>query len=149
MATTKKNTDSITLDLMRQVEKQKKEISNAERPNWITNCSFSYTEKSSDAINIHVESNVRTLICIAAFLNSKEAAYKKAASILGVEDDTFTWGGFTTQNWIDDLKLRINKIQINSKKKKLEVLESRLNAIISPELKAQMELESIASELNS
>jgi len=144
---TKNNTDNLTLELIKQVAKQKEEISKAERPTWITNCSFSYTERPSDAINIHVESNIRNLVCIAAFLKEKEKSYKEAAEALGVDAPAFTWGHHSVNEWLEDLKLRINKIQISFKKKKLELLESRLNAIISPELKAKMELEAIASEL--
>lgn len=143
----KTSTDDMTLELIKQVAKQKEEISKAERPTWITNCSFSYTEKSSDAINLHVESNIRNLVCIAAFLKEKEKSYQEAAETLGVEAPAFTWGGHSVKEWLEDLKLRINKIQIASKRKKLETLENRLNAIISPELKAKMELEAIASEL--
>lgn len=147
MATKKTTTDQKTLELIREVAKQKEEISKAERPSWTTNCSFSYTERPSDAVNIHVESNIRNLVCIAAFLKEKEKSYREAAEALGVEAPAFTWSGYAVSDWLSDLKLRINKIQIASKKKKLETLETRLNAIISPELRAQMELEAIASEL--
>jgi len=145
--TTKNNTDNLTLELIKQVAKQKEEISKAERPTWITNCSFSFTERPNDAINIHVESSIKNLVCIAAFLKEKEKSYKEAAEALGVDAPAFTWGCHSVNEWLEDLKLRINKIQISSKKKKLELLEARLNAIISPELRAKMELEAIANEL--
>lgn len=142
-------TDKKTLDLIQLVKTQKAEIAKAERPNWKTNRSFSYVEGSSQIINLAVESNVKNLILIAAFLQDKELSYKKAATALGVENPgEFTWGGSPVADWIDDLKLRIAKIQIEAKKKKLELLESRLNAVISPELRAEMELEAIASELS-
>ncbi len=48
---------------------------------------------------------------------------------------------------MEDIKTRINKIQIVSKRKKLEELEARLNSIISPSLKAEMEVDAIAAEL--
>lgn len=144
---TNSNTDQLTLNLIQEVKKQKEEIAKAEKPNWITNCSFSYTEKPNDATNIHVEANIRNLVCIAAFLKERERAYKEAAETLGVDAPAFTWGGFSVNDWLEDLKMRINKIQIASKRKKLEALEARLNAIISPELRAKMELEAIANEL--
>lgn len=148
MATTKTKTDSKTLQLIQEVAKQKAEISKAEKSAYSTNCSFSYTEKGSDAVNIHVESNIRNLICIAAFLKDKERSYKEAAEALSVSDaPAFTWGGFSVKDWTEDLKTRITKIQIATKRKKLETLEARLNAIISPELRAEMELEAIANEL--
>ncbi len=145
----KANTDKQTLDLIELVKKQKAEIAKAERPSWKTNRSFSYVEGSSQVVNLAVESSVKNLISIAAFLMNKEIDYAAAATVLGVEKpEPFTWGGYPVSEWMDDIKLRIAKIQIESKKKRLELLESRLNAVISPELKAKMELDAIASELN-
>lgn len=143
----KKQTDTKTLDLIREINRQKEEISKAEKPNWVTNCSFGYIEDSPNRINLHVESNLRNLISIGAFLLDKERSYKEAGEKLGVEADKFRWGGFSTDDWFEDLRTRINKIQIASKRKKLEALEARLNLIISPELRAEMELEAIQNEL--
>lgn len=142
-----KKTDDKTLDLIKLVNQQKAEIAKAEKPNWNTNCSFSYAENSSNVTNIHVEANIKNLICIASFLRDKENSYKETAKLLGVDAPEFTWDGFSTNDWINDIKMRINKIQITTKKKKLETLEARLNAIISPELRAELELKAIESEL--
>lgn len=144
-----KGADQKTLDLIALVAKQKAEISKAEKPNWKTNCSFSYVEgKVVDIISLHVESDVKKLIQIAAFLLDKEAGYLRAATTLGVETPPeFTWGNSSVSDWLDDIKNRIAKIEIVAKKKKLEALESRFNAIISPELRADLELKAIAAEL--
>ena len=143
-------TDNKTLDLIKEVNRQKAEISKAEKPNWITTCTFSYNEGaagSASATNLHVETNIRNIICIASFLMDKERSYLEAAKRLGVEAPVFTWQGFSVNDWVEDIKMRINKIQISSKRKKLETLEARLNSVISPELKAEMELDAIESEL--
>ena len=88
------------------------------------------------------------MISIAAFLKEREKSYKETAELLGVEGTPeFTWSSFTVQQWLDDIKARINKVQIATKKKALEHLETRLNAVISPELRAEMELEAISAEL--
>lgn len=143
-------TDKKTLDLINEVKKQKADIAKADRPQYRTNCSFAYVEGSSQTTNIQVESNIRNLICIASFLIDKEMSYKEAAKTLGVESaPEFTWGGFTTADWIEDLKTRITKAQIAIKRKKLEVLEDRLNKIISPDLRAELELAAITEELGS
>ena len=144
-----KKTDQQTLDLINEVNRRKKEISKLEKPNWCTNCSFGYTEGSATGrVNIQVESNIRNLINMAAFLREKERSYLLAADAMSIENPPpFTWDGFGVCDWIEDIKTRINKIQINSKKQKLEQLEMRLSSIISPELRAQMELEAIAKEM--
>lgn len=142
-------TDNLTMALISQVREQKAAIAKAERPQYKTNCSFQYVEgDTSKAINIHVENNVRSLILMAAFLLERASHYRDAAIRLGVEDvPKFSWCGFSSEDWIDDIRLRINKIQIAAQRLKLERLEARLNNIISPELRAKMELEDIASEL--
>lgn len=145
----KSSTDAQTLDLIKLVAKQKEEISKAERPSFRTNCSFSYTEgRSNDNINLQTVSDVKQLINIAAFILDKQSNYKEAAEKLAVESPPdFTWQSFTATDWLEDLKLRIGKVQIAAKKKKLEALEERLSKIVSPELRAKMELEAIQAEL--
>mgnify|MGYP001270327641 CR=1 FL=1 len=140
-------TDKQTMDLIKKVQQQKAEIEKAERPNWITNCSFSYVEGSAKTVNLHVCRDVREMVCIAAFLKDREKSYDAASKELGVEAPPFQWDGFTVKDWMSDIKTRIDKVQIESKKKKLETLEARLNKIVSPELRAKMELEAIAAEL--
>jgi hypothetical protein len=140
-------TDERTLQLIQEVAKQKEEISRAERPNWATNCSFKFVE-GGPSINLHVESDLRVLIEIYAHIERVEESYYKAVEQLGLRDyPAFSWGGFTASDWLKDVKSRISKIQISAKRKKLEALESRLNTIISPELRAELELEAISAQL--
>ena len=140
-------TDKLTLDLMNEVKKRKTEIAKAERPNWRTNCSFSYGEGDSKSVNIHVMQDVRQLVSIVAFLRAREQYYDLAAKELGVDAPSFKWSGFSVSDWVEDIKMRVNKIQIASKKTSLESLETRLNKIVSPALREEMELQAIRDEL--
>ena len=142
-------TDKKTLDLIALVKTKKEQIAQAEKPAYKTNCSFSFIEGNrSNATNLHTETDVRKLIGMAAHLLLLNDGYFAAANALEVENPPpFTWDGFTAAEWIGDIKMRITKVQIAAEKKKLEALEERLNKIISPELRAQLELEAIASEL--
>lgn len=143
-----KKMDEKTLSLIKEVNKRKAEIASLERPNWKTNCSFSYIEdKIVYPINIHVESSVMKLVSMAGFLVERKNAYKEAEKFLGLEAPEFSWMGFSVEDWISDIKTRIDKIQIADKRKKLDTLESRLNQIVSPELRAKLELEAIEAEL--
>lgn len=144
----KATADDKTLQLIQEVTKQKKEIATAERSRFVTNCNFSYFVGSPNVINLHVESSVETLVKIVAFLLERVGRYDEAAKFLGIESPPpFTWQGFPVSDWIADVKTRLGKVQIEAKKKKLEALEARLNSIVSPELRAQMELEAIEREL--
>lgn len=141
--------DAKILELIAEVNRRKEEIERIDRPNWRTNMSFSYDESSlNQSINLHVVSDVQVLVKIASFLVVRKDAYVDvAASFDLAEVPNFTWQGFPVQDWIADIELRIDKIQIGAKRKKLEALEASLEAIITPELRRQMELERIAKEL--
>ena len=81
-----------------------------------------------------------------AFIIDRKEKSENAAKELGV-DYKFTWLGFTVDEWKNDFQTRVNQISISEKRKELAEIEARLNAIISPELKAQMELEAISALL--
>lgn len=145
-----KETDKKTQDLIKEVNKRKAEIAKLERPNYKTNCTFTYIEGNlTGLINIHVESDVKKLVSIAGFVLDQRESFRRAAEKLQIDRvPDFTWNGFSIEDWLNDIQTRINKIQISTKKKNLETLEERLNKIISPELRAEMELEAIAGELS-
>ena len=139
--------DKLVQQLFEVAQKKKAEIAKAEKPNWITNCAFRYNKDSSASINLQVCADVEELISILGFLIEKENAFKAAQEILGTTHK-FKWGGFSVEDWTNDISTRITKIQIGNKKKELEVIESRLDKLVSPELKAQMELAEIQKLLS-
>ena len=141
-----KTTDEIVLDLLNKVEQKKKEIGASERPNWITNCSFGINpSNAAERINIQV-SDVNTLVSIYANLSLSYSAFEQAAKDLGVKAD-FKWQGFTFGDWAADIKTRLNQLQIKNKKDDLAKLEARVNALVSPEQRREMELKKLAAEL--
>ncbi len=144
-----KTADKKTLALIAEVKRRKEEIAQSERPTWRTNCSFSFSEgKQNDTVNLHVERDIQTLLKIVGFVNGKREEYEYAATVLGVENaPAFTWNGYSFDDWAADVKLRIGRVQLVAKRAKLQELETRLNAVVSPELRQQMELEAIEKEL--
>lgn len=150
MATTNQ-TDERVKALFDVVRARREEIAKIENPSWVTNCNFNYDPNAS---GVHTQSNIQTikevpaLVRILAFLLAQEEYFNKAADILLV-DDEFRWGGYTTAQWRQDINTRISKIRVSEKKAELKKLEDRLNAILSPELKAQLELEAIERELGT
>jgi hypothetical protein len=136
------NTDKIVQDLIKVIQNKKSAIAKAEKPNWLTNCSFRYDKGSASVINLQVCSDVVELTEILAFLYQKQESQKMANEMLGLTTP-FKWLGYTFDEWFSDIKTRLDKIQIVTKRKELEVLENRLDKLISPELKAQLELAEI------
>jgi len=136
------------LALIKEVNTQRQAIARAERPNYKTHCGY-YSHRFPN-VNLQVEANIRMLLMIAGELIETNSSYYLAADKMGVsvqDAPAFLWQGHSLEDWLNDIKLRIDKIQITSKQKKLEVLEERLNKIVSPELRAEMELEAIEKEL--
>lgn len=142
-----KTSDEIVQDLFKVVQLKKEEISKAERPNWITNGSFKYSKNSTESFNLQTITDVNVFINALAFLIDREKSFKEASEQLGVTGE-FDWFGYSVEDWRTDFKTRITKVQIGVKKKELEVLESRLDKLISPELRTQMELEEITKALS-
>ena len=139
--------DKLVQELFKVVQTKKAEIAKAEKPNWETNCAFRYNKDSSAATNLQVCADVEELVHILGFLCDRKAGFEKAQEITGTSLK-FKWLGFSFEDWASDIKTRIDKIQITNKKKELEVLESRLDKLVSPELKAKMELEEISKLLS-
>lgn len=145
-----KNTDQVVVKLIEEVTKRKAEIKSLERPSYKTNMAFSEREgELKDTVNLNVESSVAKLVSIAGFILAKELAFETAIEKLGLERIAFRWNGFSSEHWLADIQTRIAKINVSTKRKKLEELEARLDKIISPELKAQMELDSIMAEIDA
>jgi len=143
MATTR---DEKVQELFQIVQQKKSAIVKAEKPNWQTNCSFGYIKDSSQRTNIQILNDIDELAEILAFLIRREESHKQAVIKLGIESK-FKWMGFTMDQWESDIQTRIDKIQISKKKQELEQLESRLNSLVSPELRAEMELDEITKIL--
>lgn len=137
--------DAKIKELFEKVQTQKEAIAKAEKPNWETNCTF---DKNGDGnrINIQVVREPIELVKILAFLHKEEEIFSLAAKELGI-DIVYKHQGYTLNQWKTDLQARINKLNIEQEKNKLAMLETRLNGIISPEQKRQMELDEITKML--
>lgn len=140
--------DQTVLKLIEEINKRKSEIEKIKKPSYNTNCSFPFDEsRPNDNVALKVVKDINKLVEIVGFLKLKEDSFNKGCELLGVEKGVFKWGGFTVNEWVEDIKLLIDKLNISIKQKKLDTLEARLDKIISPELKAQMELDAIIKEL--
>lgn len=142
-----KTTDQKVRELFNTVQTKKLSIEKAERPCWLTGGNFGFSANSAhDRIDVKTTTDIRKIVEMFSFLIDRKEKSEKAASELGV-DYNFTWLGFTIDEWKNDFQTRVDQILIQEKRKELSDIESRLNAIISPELRAQMELEEITKIL--
>ncbi len=150
MATKAKTKDEMVLELLKEVNKQKLDIEKASKPTWETNCSFRFNVDSAHAaINIQTITDVKKLRDILAFLLERDSFSAQGSKILGLEDEPFTWLGFTLKEWEIDLTTRVNIIQIQIKRNKLANTEAKLNSLVSKEKRDELELQAIAEMLKN
>lgn len=138
-------------ELFAVLNKQKEAVAEAElesKKKWITNCSFPSVFGNTGPINIQTQS-VESLVGLFADLLTHKQSTTKAAIDLGipVAEDYNKWGGFSVDDWAEDFRTRIAKLQLASKKQELAALEKRLDAIVSPEQRRMYELAEITKSL--
>lgn len=121
------------------------EDNNNLKRSWVTTCSL-ILDNTSQPINIQVASEQKILEAYTYMLQMSDYKSEAAANLGMVFDNKIC--GFSVDDWLSDFKKRIAKINIRSKIQTYEVLESRLNAIVSPEQRREMELLAIMAELD-
>lgn len=138
------NKDEVIKELYYKIQSKKNEIeTSSAKPYWVTNCAFKYDSKSNEVINIQTSSDKGTLIHIAGWLIHQEELYYKGLKALDLKEEEYKWLGFTTEQWITDINTRISKITLGDKKKELKVLEDKLDKILPPAFRIELELETI------
>ena len=136
--------DKAVLLLIDKVSEKKEQIESAQNPQWETNCNLKI---DGENVNLRTVQTVEQLVNIAANVKVLQLGYEAAIEELG-GDTEFKYSGYTTEQWMADIKTRLSKLNIDKEKKNLSKLEQRLDKIISPELRAEMELAAIQKELD-
>lgn len=148
MTTATNSVDTKIDAMLASIKKQRSEVEALEKilkRSWETNGSFNY---GSNTVPTNIQTaSATTLQSILADLINKQNAMGQAAKILGIDSATNLISGFTYEQWEADFKKRVAKIQIDEKKKKLDAAEARLNVLVSPEKRREMELAELEAEL--
>jgi hypothetical protein len=140
--------DQKVQQLIQVVAQKKAAIAEAnKKPNWETNCSFSFgPDSAANRFNIQTVSDPNILVNALAFLIKEKGALEEANTRLGF-DGKFKWQGYSIEQWESDFKTRINKIQITQNQQELDITEAALNKLMSAEMKEELELEEISKRL--
>ncbi len=142
--------DSKINDLFNVLNAKKQQVEAAESAStrkWKTNGVFPPVfDSSTRGINIQTQS-APNLIGLLSDLLIRDRAAQEAAEMMGAEYDG-KWGGYTIAEWVEDFKTRVAKIQLVTRKAELVDLEKRLDAIVSPEQRRELELEAITKSLS-
>lgn len=136
-------------ELFAVVRKQKAEVEAAEKESkqsWKTNCSIIVPYgRDEGQVNIQTANEAKIKNIVMGLLKHREYS-AEAEQLLGLKSDG-TYNSFSYEDWFADCKKRISVLGIRAKKDQLAILEDRLNGIVSPDQKRQMELEAITAAL--
>lgn len=141
----KTTTDDAVMELLVLVGRKKEEIKRAKkRPAWKTNLSIGKEEPGSAAgrVNIMTRTDPNEIVDWYVFLDQKEAGIEIAAKELGLPVD-LTWLGYPIADWKEDLRSRATQLSVDIKKKEIEALDKRVNKLVSPDQRREMELKAL------
>lgn len=140
--------DKLVLELFETVKQKQKEISATEKHTWLTSCTIGYNPDTvADRSNIQTVTDISKLVDIFAFLIGREELTDKANRELFGEPKKFVWMGYSISAWKQDIKARLAQINLAAKRKELAELESRLDKLITPEQRRELELAEISKLL--
>lgn len=132
-----KNDDRI-LVLKKQIEEKKKELGKQPRFSPITTCMF--TLDGGNRVNIHTLTSVNDINMALVGFN----IYAMSAENLGINVEDVLIDGFSVSDWMEDLNAKKAVVEYNEKKSQLNVLEKKLDKLLSDDKKTELEIDAIA-----
>jgi len=132
------NNDEKIMELKSQIKEKKANLKKLKRFIPLTNCSL---DIDGTRYNLQVL-NEEQLISLLVRLNS----YRMSAEDLNMLQE-YQISGFKVEDWITDIKLKIEIIAQRKEENKLQELESKLHTLLSNDKKVELEIDSIIESL--
>lgn len=130
---------------------QKNKLKKVGDANFKTNGKFRYTPNvNGTVVDITSCKDIARLIELVSFLNSKKSGYDNAATkdLKLTEYPIFNWLGYAYEEWIEDVKLRVDIINYKDKFDALNKAERDLAGFMNEDTKADRLLDSLTKDLN-
>jgi len=127
------NDDKI-MELKSQIKEKKEKLKGKKRFTPITNCSI---EIDGVRCNLQVLGKEQ-LITLLIKLNT----YRLSVIDLGLQDE-YIISGYKLEEWINDIKSKLDVVSHREEENKLQLLESKLEYMLSNEKKIELEIGSI------
>lgn len=129
--------DERIMELKKTIENKRKELaSKPTRFNPVTNCLLVLDKVT---YNLYVDSNEMLLIKLNSIALS--------AKDLGISTATLEISGSSLDDWIADVKAYLEVKSYKSEKKKLDMLEKQLTALLSDDKQTELQIDSLAAML--
>ena len=131
--------DERILNLKKEIEKKKEEIDKRDiRFSQKTNCILTL---DGDTYNLHVCPMEKL-----QFLWIKLNMYLMSAKDLSLD---CSLSGFPIVDWVDDIKSKLNIMEIKAEKENLKKMEDKLNKLLSSDKRTELELDQIENLLKN
>lgn len=127
-----KNNDDKILDLKKQIGEKKNLLKKIKKFAPITNCILDL-----DGVKTNIQVlNKQQLVLLASKLHS----YDNSAKELGLSLEI---GGFLATEWIEDIKLKLDTLNVKEEERKLKLMEDKLTNLLSNDKRVELEINEI------
>ena len=131
--------DKKIIDLKKKIEGQKKELGKKEQFKPITHCMLQRDNKKE---------NLNTLsLMYLRFLAINLSQDIKSAKELSFDLNDLILNGFSIEDWLSDVLSKIRIFEYEDKLKSLNILEKKLDKMLSSEKQTELEIDEIAKLL--
>lgn len=130
--------DKLILTLKQEIEQKKNLLSKAQKFTPKTNCSLSIFGSS---LNLHV-ANKEDLLRVIASVKSLELGLESC-----LPGETLMIGGYSSEEWLEDLINKFNNLNLSLEKARLKSLEEKLYNLLSVDTKVSLEIENIKKSI--
>ncbi len=130
--------DTAILQLKKEILEKRKALSTISKFSPVTNCSIIVDKERYNIQTVSKEVAMHLLV----LLNS----YRVSAEELGLSEN-YKISGFTTKDWIIDLKDKLIDINRKIEDIKLKAMEKRLHELLSTDKKAELEIKEIMESI--
>ena len=125
--------DERIMQLKKTIEEKRQELASKQtRFNPITNCLVVLDKVT---YNLHIDSSEMLLIKLNALLIS--------AKDLEIDTSTLMISGSSLDDWIADVKANLEVQRYKDEKKKLDMLEKQLTALLSDDKQTELQIDSL------
>jgi hypothetical protein len=130
--------DKVILNLKKEIETKKALLATGVKFNPITNCSL---ELDGTRHNLHV-ANKETLLLLIAKLNGLNNSLAEV-----MPGESLTISGYKVDQWLEDLIVKFNALNVSNEKVRLQALEAKLHQLLSVDTKVEIEIKDLMSQI--
>jgi hypothetical protein len=130
-------------ELQQKVQEQESNLSEKQKYRYVTN---SILNLDGTTYNLHVL-NLSSLLDLTAKLFNYEISFTKAKEYLELTDYASNIDGYSIEEWLQDIKARVELLKWQAKKDNLRFAKERLKQLLSEEAKVADTLEQIAKDI--